>query len=454
MHLSPPAYLPEPVGARASRRRTARRPAHLVGDTPVLWVDEPFAPPGRGFHAKLEGANPGGLKDRPALHMVREARRRGELAPGAPIVESSSGTLGLGLALAGLTHGHPVTVVTDPGMEPAVARLLTARGARVVQVTAPHPEGGWQEARRARVAELLARTPGAYCPDQYRNPDNVTAYRPLAAELIAQLGRVDVLVAAVGTGGHSAGVSAVLREAFPRLTLIGVDSVDSAIFGQPAGPRLMRGLGSSIHPDNVDYAAFTEVHWVAPAEAVWACRALARRHYVSGGWSVGAVALVAGWAARTRPAGTRIAAIFPDGPHRYLGTVYDDAWCREHGLLGRTPPPDPDGITEPDAHRVTRWTRCDRVRDPLARERGRTRDRGAAGVGAGARAGAGVQVQSGGLRAEAEAESRVRAEAQEESGSRAQTGVQGPGGVRAEAEARAESGVRAETGMRAEAGSR
>ncbi|MEU6672327.1 pyridoxal-phosphate dependent enzyme [Streptomyces sp. NPDC046727] len=159
----------------------ARRPAHLVGNTPVLWVDEPFAPPGRGFHAKLEGANPGGPKDRPALHMVREARRRGDLAPGAPIVESSSGTLGLGLALAGLTYGHPVTVVTDPGMEPPLLRRLTALGARVVQVTAPRPEGGRQEARRERVTELPARTPGAYGPDQYRNPDNVAAYRPLAA---------------------------------------------------------------------------------------------------------------------------------------------------------------------------------------------------------------------------------------------------------------------------------
>ncbi len=73
----------------------ARRPAHLVGNTPVLWIDEPFAPQGRGFHAELEGASPCGIKGRPGLHMIREARRRGELAPGAPIVESSSGTLGL-----------------------------------------------------------------------------------------------------------------------------------------------------------------------------------------------------------------------------------------------------------------------------------------------------------------------------------------------------------------------
>ncbi|MCD9872912.1 PLP-dependent cysteine synthase family protein [Streptomyces guryensis] len=357
-----------PVGADAPVPPIARRPAHLVGNTPVLWIDEPFAPPGRGFHAKLEGTNPGGIKDRPGLHMIREARRRGDLAPYAPIVESSSGTLGLGLALAGLTYGHPVTVVTDSGMEPSMVRLLTALGAHVDQVAAPHPDGGWQRARRERVTALLDGAPGAYCPDQYHNPDNTAAYRPLAAELIAQLGRADVLVAAVGTGGHSAGIAAGLREGCPELRLIGVDAVGSTIFGQPAAPRLMRGLGSSIYPSNVDYDAFTEVHWVAPAEAVWACRQLARRHYASGGWSVGAVALVAGWVARTYPAGTRIIAVFPDGPHRYLETVYNDAWCQDHGLLGHEPPPEPDEIAEPDECVVSGWTRCSRVRDPLGRE--------------------------------------------------------------------------------------
>ncbi|MFD9418776.1 PLP-dependent cysteine synthase family protein [Streptomyces goshikiensis] len=370
--LSPADQTPVPV--------IARRPAQLVGSTPVLWVDQPFAPPGRGFYAKLEGCNPGGIKDRPGLHMIRQARLRGDLLPGAPVIESSSGTLGLGLTLAGLTFGHPVTVVSDPGMEPSVVRLLTALGAYVDQVESPHPTGGWQGARRERVAELLAAAPGAYCPDQYSNPDNVGAYRPLASELIAQLGRIDVLVAAVGTGGHSAGIAAGLREHSPGLRVIGVDSINSAIFGQPAGPRLMRGLGSSIHPANVHYEAFSEVHWVAPGEAVWACRRLARRHYASGGWSVGAVTLVAGWAARTMPLGTRIAAIFPDGPFRYLETVYNDAWCAEQSILGVEPAGEPEEIAAPDECVVTEWTRCSQVRDPLGREPRRSAVRTAAAL--------------------------------------------------------------------------
>ncbi|MEU4345044.1 PLP-dependent cysteine synthase family protein [Nocardia sp. NPDC023852] len=343
-----------------------RHPHALVGNTPVLWVGAPLAPVGRGFWAKIEAANPGGMKDRPALHMVRRAEVRGELAPGARIIESTSGTLGLGLALAGMVYRHPVTVVTDPGLEPIVARMLAAYGTQVDVVAEPHPIGGWQQARRDRVAELLDQDVDAWCPDQYSNPDNVDGYESLALELIEQLGVVDVLVCAVGTGGHSAGVARVLRRFNPDLKLIGVDTVASTIFGQPAGPRLMRGLGSSIYPPNIDYAAFDEVHWVAPSEAVWTCRTLAATHYAAGGWSVGAVALVAGWAARTHDADATVAAVFPDGPHRYFDTVYNDRYCAEHGLLDGAPPIEPDTIAHPSERVVQSWTRCATVVDPRA----------------------------------------------------------------------------------------
>ncbi|MEU6141133.1 PLP-dependent cysteine synthase family protein [Streptomyces sp. NPDC047081] len=346
-------------------------PAHstlqgLVGNTPVLRVSQPFTPSDRGFWAKLEGFNPGGIKDRPALHMVERACARGELERGRPIIESTSGTLGLGLALAGMVYGHPVTLVTDPGLEPSMNRLLAAYGASVDVVPEPHTTGGWQQARCDRVAELLAEHPGSWCPDQYNNPDNVASYTPLALELASQLGHIDVLVCSVGTGGHSAGISRVLRQLYPAVRLVGVDAVGSTIFGQPARPRLMRGLGSSIYPRNVSYEHFSEVHWVAPGESVWACRQLAASHYATGGWSVGAVALVAGWLARTNPSGTRIVAVFPDGPQRYLESVYDDQFCAEHGLLDVTPAAEPEVVGRLDEKEVARWTRCTAVHDPLS----------------------------------------------------------------------------------------
>ena len=340
-------------------------PRRLVGDTPLLRIETPFARLEHGFWAKLESANPSGIKDRAALYMVEQARRRRQLPPGGHIVESTSGTLGLGLALAGVVFGHPVTLVTDPGLEPMMRSLLSGYGAEVDVVAEPDSLGGWQQARRARVTELLQTYPDAWCPDQYNNPDNTAAYAPLAHELIAQLDRIDALVTAVGTGGHSAGVARVLRERFPALRVVAVDTIGSTIFGQPDAPRLIRGLGSSIHPRNVAYELFDEVHWVAPGEAVWAARALARGHFATGGWSVGAVALVARWLAGVLEREARVVAIFPDGPHRYAGTVFSDDYCRAHGLLHCEPAEGPDEICHPGERAVIRWTRCTTVVDPL-----------------------------------------------------------------------------------------
>ncbi|MDX3383965.1 cysteine synthase family protein [Streptomyces niveiscabiei] len=336
----------------------------LLGRTPIARITAGLPGPQPGFWAKLEGLGAGGMKARAAVSMLLGARERGELRPGAPVVESTSGTLGIGLAFAGQALGHPVVLVGDRELEPSMRQLLRAYGVRLDLVERPAPVGGWQAARLARLRELLAALPGAYWPDQYNNPDNTAGYASLAAELAVQLDHLDILVCSVGTGGHSAGVIGPLRRHWPRLRLIGVDSTGSTIFGQPARPRLMRGLGSSIHPRNVAYDAFDEVHWIGPAEAVDACRRLARESFVSGGWSTGAVARVAAWAARVHP-GAVVATVFPDGPHRYLDSVFDDDFATAHGLAPATAATRPVEIPHPSAAEATGWARCTRVTDPL-----------------------------------------------------------------------------------------
>jgi cysteine synthase A len=126
----------------------------------------------------------------------------------------------------------------------------------------------------------------------------------------------------------------------------------------------MRALGSSIYPRHVDYPAFDEAHWVAPAEAVWACRTLAATYYASGGRSVGAVALVAGWVARTHPPEITIAAVFPDGPLRYFDPIFNDDYCRQHQLLDREPPGHPAVLTDSSEQVAQSWTRCTTVIAP------------------------------------------------------------------------------------------
>ncbi|TXC97521.1 pyridoxal-phosphate dependent enzyme [Streptomyces sp. ISID311] len=350
----------------ALRRPTGNRELlGLLGRTPLARVTTDLPCPHPGFWAKLEGLGAGGMKARAAVSMLLGARERGELPPGAPVVESTSGTLGIGLAFAGQALGHPVVLVGDTELEPSMRRLLRTYGVRLELVDRPAAEGGWQAARLARLRRLLAELPGAYWPDQYNNPDNVAGYASLAAELAAALDHLDILVCSVGTGGHSAGVIGPLRRHWPHLRLIGVDATGSTIFGQPARARLMRGLGSSIHPRNVAYDAFDEVHWVGPAESADACRRLATGNFVSGGWSTGAAALVAAWAARVHP-GAVVATVFPDGPQRYLHSVYDDDFAAAHGLDLTRAATRPVEIPHPRAAEATGWTRCRTVADPLA----------------------------------------------------------------------------------------
>ncbi|MEU7417377.1 PLP-dependent cysteine synthase family protein [Streptomyces antibioticus] len=337
----------------------------LLGGTPLVRVTVDLPGPHPGFWAKLEGLAAGGMKARAAVSMLLGARERGELRPGAPVVESTSGTLGVGLAFAGQALGHPVVLVGDSELEPSMRQLLRAHGVRLEIVDRPAVRGGWQAARLERLRDLLAVLPDAYWPDQYNNPDNSAGYASLAAELVDRLDHLDILVCSVGTGGHSAGVIGPLRRRWPALRLIGVDATGSTIFGQPARPRLMRGLGSSIHPRNVAYDAFDEVHWVGPAEAVDSCRRLARGSFVSGGWSTGAAARVAAWAARVHP-GAVVATVFPDGPHRYLGTVYDDDFASAHRLDPASAAARPVEIPYPGAAEATGWARCTRVTDPLS----------------------------------------------------------------------------------------
>ncbi|MGW0863296.1 PLP-dependent cysteine synthase family protein [Streptomyces sp. NPDC002611] len=351
--------------ATALRPAARRELLSLVGRTPLARITADLPGPHPGFWAKLEGLAAGGMKARAAVSMLLGARERGELLPGAPVVESTSGTLGIGLAFAGQALGHPVVLVGDRELEPSMRQLLRSHGVRLEIADRPLERGGWQAARLARLRELLAELPGAYWPDQYNNPDNTAGYASLAAEIAVELDHLDILVCSVGTGGHSAGIIGPLRRHWPALRLIGVDATGSTIFGQPARPRLMRGLGSSIHPRNVAYDAFDEVHWVGPAEAVDSCRRLARGAFVSGGWSTGAAARVAAWAARVHP-GAVVATIFPDGPHRYLGTVYDDDFTAAHGLDPDAAATRPVEIPHPYAAEAAGWVRCTRVSDPLA----------------------------------------------------------------------------------------
>ncbi|MEU7331595.1 pyridoxal-phosphate dependent enzyme [Streptomyces parvus] len=302
-----------------------------IGNTPLvrlrLGADQDVA-----VYAKLEMNNLFAMKDRVAKQIITEARRSGVLAEGAPIVESSSGTMALGVALVGTALGHPVHIVTDPRIDRTTLAKLEALGCEVHVVTAMDSQG-WQGARLTRLREIMEQNPGTFWPQQYENPQNPAAYRHLAEELLADLDTVDVVVGAVGSGGSLCGTSRVLRETLPGLYVVGVDCVGSVLFGQPDRPkRLQSGLGNSLHPKNLDHALLDEVHWLNDREAFGATRDLAREEKLFAGNTSGSVYRVLGAMADRAAPGTTIVGIFPDRGDRYTDTVHSDEHWAEQNL--------------------------------------------------------------------------------------------------------------------------
>ncbi|HET7229035.1 MAG TPA: pyridoxal-phosphate dependent enzyme [Longimicrobium sp.] len=273
------------------------------------------------------------MKLLPARFILRKALEEGALEPGGLIAETTSGTFGLALAMVARLLGHPLTLVSDPAIDAPLLRRLEDLGATVHIVREPGAHGGYQQARLAVLERVLAEAPGSFCPRQYSNPHHPGSYAPCAELLSQAAGAVDCLVGSVGSGGSVCGLSSFLRAVQPELNVIGVDTHRSVIFGQSdAGSgRMLRGLGNSLMPPNVDHTAFDWVHWVGAAEAFRATRELHRRHALYMGPTSGAAFLVADWWARENP-DALTAVIFPDEGYRYQDTVYSDAWLAEKGV--------------------------------------------------------------------------------------------------------------------------
>ncbi len=289
------------------------------------------------------------MKLLPARHILDRAHEDGLLEPGTVVIESTSGTFGLALAMECRLRGRPLVLVSDPAVDPRLRRRLRDLGAAVDIVAEPAAIGGYQQARLDRLAELRGRHRRHFLPAQYSNPDNPAGYGVLAELLAAALGRVDILVGPVGSGGSMCGTVAGLRRLLPAtdVAAVAVDTPGSVLFGQHDAPRRIRGLGNSLMPPNLDHSAFDEVHWVSDREGFAATRALHRRHALYMGPTSGAAWMVAQWKARAEP-DARVVVLLPDEGHRYQDTVYDDAWLRRQGLRLRRLPNRPIEVDSPD----------------------------------------------------------------------------------------------------------
>jgi cysteine synthase A len=273
--------------------------------------------------AKLEAFNPGGsVKDRIGVSMIEAAEREGRIEPGrTTIVEATSGNTGIALAFVCAAKGYDLILTLPQGMSREREGLLKLYGASV-EVT--ESLGGMAEAVQA--AQELGRRDDFFLPDQFSNPANPQAHRDTTApEILDALdGRVDVLVAGVGTGGTITGTGEVLKDRNPACRVIAVEPASSAILsgGRP-GPHKIQGIGAGFVPAVLNREIIDEVIAVDDEAAIETARALARREGVLAGISCGAAVWAAlQIAARPESRGQRIAVILPDSGERYVSTPF------------------------------------------------------------------------------------------------------------------------------------
>ena len=302
--------------------------SELVGDTPLVGLPRmlagtPAADNGVELFAKLESFNPGGsVKDRIGVAMIEAAEAEGRIEPGrSTIVEATSGNTGIALAFVCAAKGYDLVLTLPQGMSRERESLLRLYGARV-EVT--ESLGGMSEAVAA--AQAMARDSDVFLPDQFTNPANPEAHRKRTGPEIERAldGRVDVLVAGVGTGGTITGVGEYLRERNPQLRVVAVEPRGSAVLsGERPGPHRIQGIGAGFVPPVLNRELLDEVIGVSDDDAIHTAWACAKRAGLLAGISCGAAL----WgalqvAARPESKGKRIVVVMPDSGERYVSQAF------------------------------------------------------------------------------------------------------------------------------------
>jgi 2,3-diaminopropionate biosynthesis protein SbnA len=291
----------------------------------------PLAVEGMNLFAKLEYVNPvGSIKDRAAYWILKRAAERGEICDETTVIESSSGNFASALAAFTQLVGLRFIPVIDPNISGTYESFLRRTCPTVVKVEERDDTGGFLKTRLHMVKHLCATTPHAYWTNQYGNVDAMEAHYELTAEEIcADFPSLDLAFIGVSTAGTIAGVSRRLKECYPNIRIVAVDTEGSVIFGGAPRKRHIPGIGSSIVPELLSYAKVDDVVLISEREAVEACRELLTTHGLFVGGSSGS-AFAAVKRHASAMAGTRrptVLFLCADRGTPYLDTVFNPAWA-------------------------------------------------------------------------------------------------------------------------------
>ena len=319
----------------------------LIGRTPLLKLDRLTEPGMATVLAKMELLNPGGsVKDRMAIHMIRKAEERGQLKPGATLIESTSGNTGVGLAMAAAVLGYRCIFTIPDKMSKEKIDSLKAFGAEVLvtrtDLSHDHPESYVGIARR-----LASEIPNSLYIDQYHNMDNPeTHYLTTGPEIWEDTdGLIDAFVGGIGTGGTISGAGKYLKEqakkAGRELSIVCPDPVgsiyDDVFHKRPVTPPriyTVEGIGHDFMVDTLDFSVIDEVMPITDRDSFLTARRLVREEGIFAGGSAGTAVFGALEVARRLGTGKIVVVIIPDVGGRYLSKCFDDDWMRDMGFLG------------------------------------------------------------------------------------------------------------------------
>lgn len=301
--------------------------AELVGNTPLLEISN-FKKEEHleaNLFAKLEYFNPAGsIKDRIALNMILTAEKEGKLIPSSTIIEPTSGNTGIGLASIGRARGYRVIIVMPETMSVERRRLIAAYGAELVLTEGSKGMKG----AIAKANELHEEIPNSFIPGQFDNPINPeTHYKTTGREIYNDLdGKVDILVAGIGTGGSISGIGKYLKEKNPNVKIIGIEPASSPVISKGvSGPHKIQGIGAGFIPNTLNTSIYDEIITIVNEDAFTYGKKFARSEGILVGISSGAALKGASIvASREENKGKNIVVILPDNGDRYLSTPLFD----------------------------------------------------------------------------------------------------------------------------------
>lgn len=291
-----------------------------IGNTPLVKINK-INDGGANIYIKLESRNPGGsVKDRPALNMIETAEREGLINKDTVIIEPTSGNTGIGLAMVCAVKGYRIILTMPETMSLERRMLLKAYGAELILTEGAKGMQGAVD----KAEELHKEIQNSFIPQQFANPANPAIHFKTTADEIWNDtdGKIDIIVAGVGTGGTISGLSGSLKIKNPNIKAVAVEPKSSRVLaGQPAGPHKIQGIGANFVPENFDSSVVDEIMPVTNEKAIETARDLAAKEGILSGISSGAALSAAlELSKREENKGKTIVVILPDSGERYLSS--------------------------------------------------------------------------------------------------------------------------------------